>query len=132
MFHRKSIIKDETIVIAMGEDTDANVHLVMNPDEPVLDVIVTYPAFRHDETVHWHFYMDGYSVYFEIKHLITDLIDECNDIDEFINVMDDALLDCFGENLIESSFNSYEDLHGYECEECEKKDSCEEYLKHKN
>ena len=135
MFYRKSVVKEETIVVGT-DNGNVNIHLFINPDEPTMDLIITGKNIPVENAPSWHLYMNGYSLYFEVREIVTELIYNCDDIDDFINCLDEVLLDSYCEYLIESSFDDYEDLHGQEdiieCEECEKKDSCEEYLKHKN
>ena len=129
MFYRKSVIKEETIIV--GTDSgDVDIHLFINSDEPTMDLIITGENIPVENAPSWHLYMNGYSLYFEIREIVTELIYNCDDINDFINCLDEVLLDSYCEYLIESSFDDYEELT--ECEKCEKKDSCEEYLMHKN
>lgn len=134
MFYLENVYKSETLLIKIGEKANdyAQVKIVMHSDEPVFTITIDAPHFTADDFTYWNFYSDGYTMYFDIRNLITNLISESAGLSDFIYTLNEYFVDGYYGNLIESSFSSYEELHDNNCKECDENNTCEEYLKHKN
>lgn len=123
MFRKDYTLKSEIMVIDTGKEDPVKAGLAINIEDAELYVTVDD---LNGNTCFWIFAVeDNFGRYFDIKNSMEAAILQSNDIDEFVNVLNKIFLDRFCEDLLESSFID-------ECEECENKDSCEEYLKHKN
>ena len=131
MFRKNYTLKSEIITIDIGNDKFVKVSLAIDTDDA--EVYVTVNDLNSNNWF-WIFDVeDNLGEYFDIKNTVDFTIMKSNDIDEFIDMLNEIFLEHYYNILLRSSFDDYEDLHGLDdCEECEKKDSCEEYLKHKN
>ena len=131
MFRKNYTLKSEIITIDVGNDEFVKASLAIDTDDA--EVYVTINDLNSNNWF-WIFDVeDNFSKYFDIKDTVDFAIMKSNNIDEFIDMLNDIFLECYYNILLRSSFDSYEDLHGLDdCEKCEDRYSCEEYLKHKN
>lgn len=131
MFKKDYTLKSEIITIDVGNDKFVKVSLAIDTDDA--EVYVTVNDLDSNNWF-WIFDVeDNFSEYFDIKNTVDFAIMKSNNIDEFIDMLNEIFLECYYNILLKSSFDDYEDLHGLDdCEKCEEKDNCEEYLKHKN
>ena len=70
----------------------------------------------------WDFTPDSVSDYERVKAMIFNVAFTTDTIQEFAGQLGNAFEDCFDDILV----------HEHDCEDCDKKDGCEEYLTHKN
>lgn len=94
MLTRGNISKQENIEISTDNGENMMVALILFPDSNNLYVSIVFDEYF--ESITWLFEMDGYSCYFDIRHVITKMIDMAADIDEYIEMLDE----CFVINLM--------------------------------
>lgn len=108
--------------------------IIVHPDDDVNKmawVILTKAAhdnifsvelvFDEDFSVEWNFWLEGGTNYEQVKLCIFDTMESVDDMAELCECLDGLFTECFSEILIEES-----------CEDCDKKDGCEEYFSRMN
>lgn len=64
-----------------------------------------YVTTDYDDDWFWEFYLDGATNYEMVKHMIVDVVFDCDNMDEVIETLDDVFEDIFKDIVVE-----------YECE----------------
>lgn len=101
MFY-KGTAQVEHICIAPECDVDAEYCISMMKAEQDNAFYVTT---NYDDDWFWEFYLDGMTNYEMVKHMIIDVVFDCDTMDEVIAELDNAFGDIFEDIVVE-----------YECE----------------
>ena len=105
MFRKDYTLKSEIITIDIGNDKFVKVSLAIDTDDA--EVYVTVNDLNSNNWF-WIFDVeDNLGEYFDIKNTVDFTIMKSNDIDEFIDMLNEIFLEHYYNILLRSSFDDY-------------------------
>lgn len=67
----------------------------------VMDENVFYVTTDYDDDWYWAFYLDGVANYEMVKHAIMDVAFDCDDIEDYLDMLDCVFADTFETIIVE-------------------------------
>lgn len=130
MFVKNHTLKNEEIYIDDGYSVIAQVSLSIDQDNK--SILVTVEDVNNEDIFfYWDFAINKcFGVYFDIRNTINFTIEQSENLGEFVEMLNEIFENDFYDRLTASSYMDGFGMNG--CEDCKKKNQCEEYFKHRN
>lgn len=127
MFVKNHILKNEEILIDNGCSLIAKVTLSIDQDDK--SILVVVESINDEDTFfYWNFAINKcFGVYFDIRNTIDFTIEQSESLGEFVEMLNEIFENDFYDRLTASSY-----IDRFGCEDCEKRNQCEEYFKHRS